>query len=449
MRDGRPTNLKDMLREAKDTSELMVDLAYAALFYNSEDISEEVFRLEERLNVLVFDMRTMAILAARSPADSEQMAGILQVVQDIEKIGNAANDIAKIVVKRLGIPRELLQDIPDAEETPTRVRIHDGSRLEGRSLYDADLATETGMRPIAVRSDDEWNFDPEPEDVLRAGDVLFMQGPPEGVAEVREMAGAAVTVHTPSVEPTGELTELERAVDILIEMKNLSEVAVGLAYSALLYYDAGLAREVVAIENEMDEMRYRLEGWGAPAPPPPLPSPPPGLAREVVAIENEMDEMRYRLERWVLLAASHIEDSSRLRGVLHLATAAETTADCAMEMVWMVEEGEEVHPVLSAALGESDEIVLKLTVSPGSPADGKTLEALQLETETGMFALAVNRAGRWTYRPRDTYALRGDDSLLVTGAPEGLEPLAALFGQRLEGPAQSGRARTLAPPSPS
>src|SRR3712207_7205816 len=116
------------------------------------------------------------------------------------------------------------------------------------------------MRPIAVRSDDEWNFDPEPEEVLRAGDVLFMQGPPEGVAEVREMAGAT-SVHTHTAEPAGELTELERAVDILIEMKNLSEVAVGLAYSALLYYDAGLAREVVAIENEMDEMRYRLERW--------------------------------------------------------------------------------------------------------------------------------------------------------------------------------------------
>ena len=387
-----------MLREAKDTSELMVDLAYAALFYNSEDISEEVFRLEDRLNDLVFDMRTLAILAARSPADSEQMAGILQVVQDIEKIGNAANDIAKIVVKRLGIPRELLQDIPDAEETPSRVRIHPESTLDGRSLENADLPTETGMRPIAVRSDDEWNFDPEPEDVLRAGDVLFMQGPPEGVAEVREMAGAARIPVQTTAEPAGELTELERAVDILIEMKNLSEVAVGLAYSALLYYDAGLAREVVAIENEMDEMRYRLE-------------------------------------RWVLLAARHIEDSSRLRGVLHLATASETIADCAMEMVWIVEKGEEVHPVLSAALGESDEIVMKLTVSPGAPADGKTLEDLQLETETGMFALAVNRGGRWTYRPRDTYVLKGADSLLFTGAPEGLEPIADLFGQRLEGPA--------------
>jgi uncharacterized protein with PhoU and TrkA domain len=394
MRDDRPSNLKDMLVEAKDTSELMVDLAYAAIFYNSEDLSEEVFRLEELLNDLVFDMRSLAIFAARSHADAEQMAGILQVVQDIEKIGNAAVDIARIVVKRLGIPRELLHDIPEAEEIPSRVRIHPESSLDGRSLGEVDLPVETGMRAIAIRREDVWDFDAEPEDILRAGDVLFLQGPPEGVAEIRELAGARPLEAAP-VQDGSQPSELERAVDILIEMKNLSEVAVGLAYSALLYYDAGLAREVVAIEDEMDEMRYRLE-------------------------------------RWVLLAAPRVEDPPRLRGLLHLAVAAETIADCAMEMVWMVEEGEEVHPVLSAAVSESDEVVLKLTVSPGSPADGKTLEELQLETETGMFALAVNRGGRWTYRPRDTFTLRGGDSLLATGAPEGLEPLAELFGQELE-----------------
>src|SRR5215204_3543232 len=398
MRDSSPRNLKDMLTEAKDTSELMVDLAYAAIFYNSEDLSEEVFRLEERLNDLVFDMRSLAIFAARSHADAEQMAGILQVVQDIEKIGNAAYDIAKIVVKRLGIPPELLIDLTEAEEITVRVRIHPESDLDGRSLDELDLPVETGMRPIAVRSGSEWNFDPEPEDVLRARDVLFLQGPPEGVAEVRALAGAPAAeprLAPAGGAPPGALSELDRAVDILIEMKNLSEVAVGLAYSALLYYDAGLAREVVAIEDEMDEMRYRLE-------------------------------------QWVLLAARRVEDASRLRGVLHLATASEAIADCAQEMVWIVEKGEEVHPVLSAAVEESDEIVLKLTVVPGSPADGRTLKALHLETETGMHALAVNRGGRWTYRPRDTYTLQGGDSLLATGAPEGLEPLAELFGQELE-----------------
>jgi uncharacterized protein with PhoU and TrkA domain len=72
MRETRPRNLKEMLVEAKNTSELMVDLAYAAIFYNSEDLSEEVFRLESRLNDLVYDMRSLAILAARSPADSSR-----------------------------------------------------------------------------------------------------------------------------------------------------------------------------------------------------------------------------------------------------------------------------------------------------------------------------------------------------------------------------------------
>src|SRR3712207_6859954 len=86
--------------------------------WSSDVCSSDLFRLEERLNDLVFDMRSLAIFAARSHADAEQMAGILQVVQDIEKIGNAAVDIAKIVVKRLGIPPELLQDIPEAEEIP-------------------------------------------------------------------------------------------------------------------------------------------------------------------------------------------------------------------------------------------------------------------------------------------------------------------------------------------
>src|SRR5829696_1251940 len=268
MRDSSPRNLKDMLTEAKDTSELMVDLAYAAILYNSEDLSEEVFRLEERLNDLVFDMRSLAIFAARSHADAEQMAGILQVVQDIEKIGNAAYDIAKIVIKRLGIPPELLHDIPEAEEIPSRVRVHPDSTLDGRSLGEVDLPVETGMRPIALRSEDDWDFDPEPEDVLRAGDVLFLQGPPEGVAEVRELAGARPLGDAPEPEPTaGELSEIDRAVDILIEMKNLSEVAVGLAYSALLYDDAGLAREVVAIEDEMDEMRYHWSA-GSFSPPP-------------------------------------------------------------------------------------------------------------------------------------------------------------------------------------
>ena len=38
--DDRPRNLREMLAEAKDSSELMVDLAYACLLYTSDAADE-------------------------------------------------------------------------------------------------------------------------------------------------------------------------------------------------------------------------------------------------------------------------------------------------------------------------------------------------------------------------------------------------------------------------
>ena len=46
--DDRPRNLRTMLSEAKDTSELMVDLAYAALYFGDPDMAEEVQELETK-----------------------------------------------------------------------------------------------------------------------------------------------------------------------------------------------------------------------------------------------------------------------------------------------------------------------------------------------------------------------------------------------------------------
>src|SRR2546430_2273247 len=63
-------------------------------------------------------------------------------------------------------------------------------------------------------------------------------------------------------EPTPRtLTGLDRAVDVMVEMKNASEVCVGLAYSAVLLRDKGLAAEVAAIEDGTDEMHHELERW--------------------------------------------------------------------------------------------------------------------------------------------------------------------------------------------
>jgi uncharacterized protein with PhoU and TrkA domain len=103
-----------------------------------------------------------------------------------------------------------------------------------------------------------------------------------------------------------------------------------------------------------------------------------------------------------------------------------------------VEMGEEIHPVLAYAFGESDEIIVRVPVAPGSPLDGKTLAEANLELETGFYLLAVRRGGRYLYRPRGRVRLEGGDALIAAGPAEGYARLAELCGFRLVDDEETG-----------
>ena len=393
MDEKPPRNLKAMLSEAKDASELMVDLGYAALFFDNVAMAEEVMELEERLDGLVHEMREVCILAARSPHDAEQMSSVLHVISSIERIGNAAVDIARIVIHRLGIPAALVADLAAADEVSHRVRVRASSDLAGRSLADVELPVEVGMRVVAIRRGKEWIIDPDGDEIMLPDDVLILRGAPDGIAELRTLAGAPEW-RPPTVGEDPTITDLDRAVDVLVEMKNISEVAVGLAYSALLFYDQSLAAEVSHLEDRLDEMRERLEVW-------------------------------------VLRGAAEQIDPSPLRGLLHLGSAAEQLGDSAQQMVWLVEQGEEMHPVLGLALGDSDEVIARVPVGAGSHLEGKTLREAKLELETGTYLLAIRRAGRYIYRPRGLVRLEAGDELIAIGPDDGRDRLAELAGFRV------------------
>src|ERR687887_1148616 len=387
--DDQPRNVKELLSEAKDVSELMVDLAYAAVFFNDENLAEEVEVLEQRMDGYLRRLREVAMLAARSPEDAEGMAGVLHLAAAMEKIGDAASDIARVVHAKLGIPAALRADLRHADEIVGRVRVREGAQCVGRSLKDLLLPSETGMWLLAVRRGSEWEFDPQAETVLNEGDVLLFQGPEEGVNLIREVAGAPPLPEAPDTEGAMPLTELDRAVDILVEMKNSAEVAVGLAYSSLLFVD-------------------------------------PALAAEVATLETRSDFLHDELESWVLKAAPEARNTDELRGVLRLGYASETIFDAARDMTWLIEKGEELHPVIQMALSESEEIAAETIVEKGSRAEGKSLKQLQLETETGMFVLAVQRGRRWIYRPRPRFELEAGDRVISLGPEEGVAEIEAL-----------------------
>jgi uncharacterized protein with PhoU and TrkA domain len=390
MAEDQPRNVKELLVELKDESELMVDLAYAAVFFRDEKLAREVGRLEERMGAQLRALRMTAMLAARSPEDAEGMAGVLWIAGAIEQIGDAASDIARVVAARLGIQDPLRNDLRHADEMTARVKIREDAPAVGQSLRELSLPTETGMWVMAIRSGLDWEFDPGPEDVVSVRDVLLVRGPEEGVNLLRTLAGAP-PLPASEDDDIPALSELDRAVDLLVELKDLAEAAVGLAYSSLLFNNRALAAEVGALEARSDQLHDQLESW-------------------------------------VLRAAPEARNPDELRGLLRLGSAGESICDAARDMTWYVEQGEPLHPVVQMALEETEETSAETVVQPGSRAAGRSLKELQVETETGMFVLALQRGARWIYRPRGTFVLAEGDRLISVGPEEGEQELWALTG---------------------
>jgi uncharacterized protein with PhoU and TrkA domain len=390
-----PVSVKAVLAEMKDTAELLIDLSFSAVLHGSKDVAAEVLELEERMDVLQLQARMSLLMAARSPEDAEELAPVLGVVGAAEKISDAAGDIAKVVLEDIGLPDEMRAAIPEAVETLLRATVAAESPYADRTLGDVNLETETGVRVIAIRRAGEWIPNPDHDTELRVDDVVLLRGTEAALATVHERVTGEPYAPPEPAEPP--IDDLERAVDSIVTMKNMSELAVDLAYGAVLFDSEGVAEEVSELEAEVDALKSRFEAW-------------------------------------TLRAAARVEDPISLRGLMHLASATEVISDAALEISEGVLRGLDTHPVVAAAVEESDEVIVRLTVAPDSGLSGSTLGDYMVKTETGMRVIAVRRpeGNEWVVSPGSTTRLAAGDVVVAKGTRAGAERLGELAGDERE-----------------
>ncbi|MFC5135192.1 MULTISPECIES: potassium channel family protein [Haloferacaceae] len=372
-----PASVKDLLVEMKDTAELLIDLSYSAVLHGSPSVAREVVELEHRMDVLQMRARMSLMLAARNPKEAETLAPVLGVVGAADKVSDAAGDIAKIVLEEIGLPDAMRGALTEGVETLVRGTVADDSAYHGRTLKDIDLESVTGVRVIAIRRDDDWILNPGPKTRLKRGDVTLLRGPETGVAEAYPtLAGEPFEADDP-VEPA--IDDLERAVDSIVLMKNLSELAVDLAYGSVLF------------DNEE-------------------------LAEEVSNLEIEVDALQSRFEAWTLRAAKEADDPVALRGLIHLGVATEEISDAALEITEGVLRDIGVHPVVEMAVRESDEIIARTRVAPGSDLVGTPIEAGVPATEIATSVLAIRRPDEgWLVGPDLDTTIRAGDVIIAKG----------------------------------
>ncbi|WP_123537084.1 potassium channel family protein [Halosimplex salinum] len=388
-----PVSVKELLGEMKDIAELLIDLSYSSVLFDSRALAEEVLELESEMDVLQLKARMSLVMAGRSPEEAEQLAPIFGIVGAAEKISDAAGDIAKVVLEDIGLPTALRSSLPDPVEALARAELAADSAYADRTLADINLETETGVRVLAIRRSDEWVLNPDRETVLRADDVLLCRGPDDGIAGVYETA-TGEPFERPAVSES-DIADLDRAVETVVLMKNVSELAVDLAYGSVLFDD-------------------------------------PELAREVSELEVEVDALKSRFEAWALRAAAEVEDPVTIRGLLHIAASTEVISDAALEISEGVLRGLGSHPVVQAAVEASDEVLVSVPVAAGSDLADTTIREQELRTTTGMLVIAIRResAGEtdWLLTPDPGTTLRAGDTLIAKGTRTGAERLRNLAG---------------------
>lgn len=174
--------------------------------------------------------------------------------------------------------------------------------------------------------------------------------------------------------------------EIFIEMKNIVELMVDLAYTAILFGDKEIAEEVLDLEERMDLLNYHLMTHA-------------------------------------VLAARSPKEAEQITSVLQMANSIEDISNAAGDLAKMVLEGVELHPVITEAIMESEEVIAKIPVSGDSVLVGKTLGELDLATNTGVWVIAVRRGRRWIFGPDKDFKIKPHDVLIGRGTHTSVEHL--------------------------
>ena len=214
-------SVRELLTEMKDTSEVIVDLAYASLMYNSDNMAQKVRDLEDDMDDLKFAIRYKALLSSRTKEDARQLSGLLEVASAADRISNAASDIVSL----LRFPpekRPLITDILlEADERIRMIRIKPESTMVGNTIERLAIEANTGCKIIAIKNRHGWTYDPEYDMKIRANDDIVVRGTDDGADLLTQYAAGKkewVFEETPTEEQAEqEAEENEREEEQLSE----------------------------------------------------------------------------------------------------------------------------------------------------------------------------------------------------------------------------------------
>jgi uncharacterized protein with PhoU and TrkA domain len=181
--------LQDLKRDyilITDISETMIELALAALFFNSYEVAEDVLEMEELMDGLNIAFEKDLLEFAHLVENPRDLTGIMRIIFSCEQIADCAANIAENVLKGFK-PHNILQKaIKETQEIVVRERLSPESYFKGKTYKQLqDRRYKRGFHIIAMKRKDKWIYSFKPEFVFQEGDLIIGLGPKETLEQWR------------------------------------------------------------------------------------------------------------------------------------------------------------------------------------------------------------------------------------------------------------------------
>jgi uncharacterized protein with PhoU and TrkA domain len=166
------SNVIENIMKMKNMSELMVDLAYSALFLRNKYISEEVMKMEKQIDTIMAD--TLRHLFRIKDSEDNRIM-VVELMDYITDITRAATHIAGLVQKG-SVPEFMKNILSETDERIMTVEIKKESILANNTIGNSLVRSRTGSNIISIKRGDEWIFGINKETALKAGDMIVAVG---------------------------------------------------------------------------------------------------------------------------------------------------------------------------------------------------------------------------------------------------------------------------------
>jgi uncharacterized protein with PhoU and TrkA domain len=182
-------SLQDLKRDyvlITDISETMIELALAALFFNSYEVAEDVLEMEELMDGLNIAFEKDLLEFAHIVENPRDLTGIMRIIFSCEQIADGAANVAENILKGFK-PHYILQKaIKETPEIVVRERLSPESYFKGKTYKQLqDRRYKRGFHIIAMKRKDKWIYSFKPEFVFQEGDLIIGLGPRETLEQWR------------------------------------------------------------------------------------------------------------------------------------------------------------------------------------------------------------------------------------------------------------------------